>query len=409
MKQAEKIEQHIREWMEAYGLSYHEFFADFEDNDELIEEYPAHDHELSVEFLEQAGKVLGVNQNELLALDDRAAGRWYKKYPYFFHQTGFEDAYKKTFYGERYDAVRLQEVLFKTNLEDRYPLRFDCHDIKKRLISMLNEYDKIIPGTYHKSGKIIHLQVNTGNFCYYDGVEEMVNSFIEMVERAKTLFFRAWDAELSEDEINEYNFLVSSVGITDYALGSSHYLYYDHVRRCKDLFKDEGYKDFYSYAKFSRKKCFYPWRCAEFVSNRELVQAFVNIYPHTKAEMRDFAMKASNFECIIIWSDAKPIQLLSDEEASVDSIQRKLDILHMGLPRYDGQIKEPTIIYVPKTTEEFGDGEKYAKMLIELSSPSKLGGLHLPEREIPEYAMQSANAMQRMQMRIGLRGGRLDV
>ena len=171
----------------------------------------------------------------------------------------------------------------------------------------------------------------------------------------------------------------------------------------------EWYKDFYSYAKLSQKRCFYPWRCAEFVNDRELVQAFVNIYPHTKAEMRSFAMKASHFECLLIWSDAKPIQLLSDEEASVDSIQRKLDILHMGLPRYDGQIKEPTIIYVPKTTEEFGDGEKYAKMLIELSSPSTLGGLNLPERENSEYAMQSANVMQRMQMRIRLRGGHPNV
>lgn len=392
MTKAEKIEGFIRESFEMYGLDYEEFANSSVSMEKVPEEFRKIKDGLNMYAVTEAAKVLGVSPEDLLNMDDVAVTKWYKKYPYFFHITGFNYAYKRSFHDDNYDHLRMFEVLFEKPCTPKHPTRYDYDDVRKRLDSLLKEIDKVVPGTYHKNAEMTGIRVYTENFCHYEEITTLVESYIAMVNRAKELFFKAWETELNVEEVREYNILVSSLRIEDQECGSHYgYLYYDLLKKLIPVYREECYNDFFSYVRFNRHHTFQPWVCAEFALDKDLVQKFVEVSPNAKINMRRFAMMTSKFQCIFTWSDAEKWDMQNNIE-DIDWAIKNLDLL-----RKNG-CRELTEIYVPKTSEEMKGDDRFAEMLKVLSGPVKLGGVATTTSAAGELSQYEH--IQRMDARI---------
>ena len=387
MASQREVFEFIKESFQEYGIPYNDFF-----DDDLEEE----DNEpgfLNMPMVAEAAKILGVETDDLLNLNEDAVYRWFDKYPFLIYKPAFDEAYRKSFHDDRYKTLRLMEVLFDRTYVPNVPTRSDYDDIIHRLWAFLKETDKSIPGTYHKGAKIQKLLITTQNFCHFDHTREMVFSYIDMFHRAKALFFKAWNEELSREEIHEYNFLVAAVGLKD-DMCFQDYLFYDLLKKYIPVYRKEGYKEFLSYVRISRDRKLCPWRSAEFVADPELVQEYVNICPSAKKEMRKFAMQVGQFACSFEWSDAKP--LISSEE-ELQELNDIGDILGDEPVTMDDINKELTFVYIPKTKEELAGDDVFAEKLRVLSGSASLGGVRVPEME---YEKSHLLCIQRMASRV---------
>lgn len=393
MTKVEKIEEFIRECFEMYGLDYEEFADSSVDTGDVPEELLKIKDGFNMYGVLEAAKVLGVSPEAILNMDEDAAAKWYKKYPYFSHITGFDQAYRRSFHDDSYDTLRLLEVLF--NKKSCAPTRYDYDDVLKRLNSLLKEIDKSIPGTYHEDAEMAKIGIYTENFCHYEKIAELVESYMAMVKRVEELFLKAMTMELSDEEIHEYNFLVSTIGIEDQVGHGYGFLYYDLLRKFIPVYQEEGYADFFSYIRISPLRAPMLWHCAEFASNKDLVQRFVEVYPRAKMLMRDFAMQVSKFSCQFIWSDAESVRFSPEEEAELDDFDRMLGKEPLS---EENRGKVQTLVYVPKTVAELNGDDRFADMLRVLSGPVKLGGVALPDRASDK--LSDIEQIRRIQARV---------
>jgi len=375
MKSPKKIEAFIREWLDLFGFAYDEVIGveDLDSDDdfsvEIVDAPMVVNNQLVTENLAKAAEAFGVKQDDLVNMDDTALRTQLQKYKYFDLLKAFEMAYTATFYAPGYEQTRLIKAIFGENLDamKHYPSRYDYKDIERRLVELLKEYDKSLPGSFHEGAEITQLSISTGNFCHFKQINELCQEFLAMVEREEHLFFKALDEELQEEEIHEYNLIASTIGLKDALMPSRDNLYYSTLRKRREVYKSEGRSDFFEYVSLSKFRFFHPYRCAEFVEDRELVQRFATIYPRMKQEMREFARDAAKFKCCFRWSDdesTKPTD--EDIEAFVDGKSSKEDIM-----KASGWVE----VYVPKTEDELAGDMKYADMLHVASGPESLGGI----------------------------------
>ena len=171
---------------------------------------------------------------------------------------------------------------------------------------------------------------------------------------------------MSTEEIYEYNFLVSVLGLQDALFHKQHnpkdtiesiagqkdYLHYNLLKNLIPVYKQEGVCDFYAIVKIHENHLFEPWKCTEFCNDRKLVQRYVDVFPEAKSEMRKFSMAVGHILCEYSWSD------------EINDANDKW--------RYKA--------YVPKTIDEL-DGDAVSIDLIKtLSGPPKLGGVTTARR-----------------------------
>jgi hypothetical protein len=334
--------------------------------------------------------ILGVPPETLLKQDDKAARKWLDRYPYFQLEPGFQFSYRMSNY--QIDPMnQIIRGIFGEEYAQKDKLKYDPNCVVQRMREMLVEMDKDLPGTYHKDAWIEHVFIKTGFFFHYSQIEAFTHAYIDLIRRAEELFFRAWDEELSQDEVQEYNFLVSVLGITDSAQSAQKYLYYDRLKEVVDVYKQEDYRDFLSYVRLKKELVPQLWECAEFVENQKLVQEFLDVYPIAKNSMRQFAMKVPNYECVFTWSDAGEYQ----DDDSMSGMGQKLRDLPM-LRKNGG--RELTRVYVPKTAAELNGDKVYADELRKLSGPVKLGGLGI--RSYDAVDLTWSQQIKRMEARI---------
>lgn len=172
------------------------------------------------------------------------------------------------------------------------------------------------------------------------------------------------------------------------------------LRRFIDTYRSGSYKEFFSFVRIRPQKVLTLWKCAEFAQDKVLVQKFINIYPPAKQEMRKFAMEVSKFQCFFTWSDAKPIRYSPEEEVEH---KEYCDMLDEEPLMEENRTKEPTMIYVPKTSEELKGDDLYSEMLRALASPPNLGGVSAPESEI--RSLTGAQKLERMRARVSANSG----
>ena len=261
--------------------------------------------------------------------------------------------------------------------------RYDLKSVENRMVERLKSIDKIIPGTYHYDAKITQLTMTTKTLFSFPEYDEMVRSYLDIIEFIKDIFWKSLYKMPSEQEINEYNFLVSVVGASDACMTKDKLVTYNNVCFFKELYLEENYRDFYSYVKIDDSSLYEPWQCIEFFESPELAQRILNIFPFLKKEIRTFYMEATNFLCNFIWSDAKSVCYLDENE------------VYMEIPKEPFYQKEITRIYVEKLPEEMKEWENFVDKMKKLTGPASKGGLNLVIRE-----WDRKNWIQRAQKRM---------
>lgn len=388
MKKSQKVEQFIMDCFRELCLDYDEYFSYIGKDGEKHRIPLCVDGKLDKEAVKLASRILGISVKDLMSCKHDAYIKWLEKFDYLSCYRMFNTAYDRTIYSRRYDEIKLKEAIFGVTLPK--PVKYDLRQIQQRLTEKLKELDESLPGTYHEEAEIQDLKIGISNFCHYPKMEKLIDSYLQMIERAGELFFKALEEDLCEEEINEYNIIVSVIGIKDFVCPVKGNLYYDNLVRCRDIYKRENLPNFYDYITFSPSRSPVPWRCAEFVENKDLVQRYINYHPNDKRYMREFAMQTKQFKCDFVWSDAKPVQLDDDDDMFGDDFD---DIF--GKPTKPAL--ERTVVFVPKTPEELGDNEKYADILLQLCGSEKMGGIVLPP-----YRNKVDGEIQRIMSRIPL-------
>lgn len=380
MTRSESIVKFIKEAFSDFGIIYDNYFTYYENDDyENRIEYPLilPNRKLDMKAVTYAAEVLGMDVSDVLSRKESVILDRLGKYPYIFHYGALKEAVKAAYLADSYEKVHLLEVLFDKNLEHLYERKYNYRSVIDRLYKKLEEMDKYIPGTFHKGEHIGRISISTNTFCSFEPINEMVESFLSMCERSKELFLKAVRDKLNADEILEYNFLVSVLGIRDQQCPMD-YLYYSVLVNLKDVYSWLTEENFYSVIYFNDDKYFSPWRCREFVQNKALVQRYANIFPETKKKMREFAVDALDFNCRFVWSD----DMLTPEEQKIwdEADYSEIEYLEYSNPRF--QDKTVTI-YIKKNADELGEDYNAAQSINALFSPPKLGGITVVKR--PSY------------------------
>lgn len=406
MSRIEKITEYISNLFKLYHMSTYGFFEDYDDDyDETIEvplfRYGKVDNwtinKLCINF--------GLTKEEILNMDKEAAKRYWNKYPFFSLYNDFLSSWRwqSQFKGSRPPFEELlYRAIFCIDDEKIAEELYDYQNVKERMIQKLKEIDDVMPGTYHENADITNLVIDTEVFISFPQCQEMLRSFLDIVNRVKKLFFKALKTDLSDEEANEYNFLASWLCMCDIVTTNT-ILTYDALLVYRNVLVKEAYTDLFSYVRFRSFIDIAPWRCKEFFDDMKIAQEIVNIYPEAKAKMRQFAMDVTKFSCLFIWSDAKPIMFSPEEEANLSDFNSMIGEEDIPIEK---RAKESTHIYVEKTTDEMFDWEICAQKLKIAASPPSKGGLKLPECEDPVF-IGSREYFSRMDARVDakLRGG----
>lgn len=406
MKSKEQVTQYVREYFDRYELNEDDFFVSIEEDEYGRAEkvniplFPF--DEMDAETLSRISLHTGVSTEEILNCDEKAATRYLRKYPFIHLFKVYEERYE--WYSQyKTEFPTAEELLLNAIFTENpgYPVekRYDYDSIKDRLIDKLKEIDAVLPGTYHKNAQITELVFQTDIFFSFPECNKMMHSFIDMVNRLKELFFKALQAELPEDEINEFNFLGSILGASD-VTAPTLVMNYDTLCKYRKVYIEENFTDFFSYVKIHTFVKSVPWSCKEFFDDMSLVNEFINIFPQAKAKMREFAMNVSKFECDFVWSDAKPIMYSPEEEAELNSIDDMMGYKHLF---YEQRAKEHTRIYIEKTSDEMFGCEEYVKKVTAAAAPPAKGGLVIPKREV--NLMDTNVGIRRIMRRVEVKHG----
>lgn len=370
VKTKNEITRYVKTFCKKYSLSYSDFFYEYDEFD-MPQAAPVFGKESIETKLPVISEYFGLTDEEILTTSEEGLNKWYKKYSFFYHLPKFTAAYKISYLGNDEDVAvsHLLNAIWGEH-SCKYPARYNKSDIKERVVAKLKELDAIMPGTYHDNAEMLHFTVETEQFCSYPQVGEMIYSLLQMIYRAKELFFKAKDRDLTENETFEYNFLVSVLGIKDVA--SNKYLYYRNVVALRNVYIEEGYKDFYSYVRLMNYKELNPWRAKEFLDDKSLMQAYLNEYAEEYWTWKEQSKKIAKFVCSFVWSDA-PIMREPDFGISIPELD---DDSNDGIP-------EMTTIYLDKTNEEMRSDKELAEKLLACFGCKSNGGLSILPRELP--------------------------
>lgn len=400
-----QIKMFLEECFERYSMKYSWFFFKDNDNGDRKPLPLFTNGVISEKILHRSAEILGMMPNDILSRNEDAAYRWYRKYPFFAQLNHFNSLRTRSFYGEGVVVAQLINAIFRDN-RCKYPERYDTSDVRARMMDMLKKADSYLPGIYHKEAEIISFYFETEQFFSYPWIEEMVNSFINLIERIKELFFKAWHEELDEQEILEYNFLVTFLDLIDN--GGRQPIYYEGLKRLIPLYREEGYvgntEEFYSLVHFKFVYGFQPWACKEFADNAALAQRYVSIYPYAKHRMFEFGRAVKYFACSFKWSDSQTATCESDDEALEQ-------ILTMTQEEFEQEMEQETVaietyekigvsevggwmrVRVPKSTAELNGDELYAEKLIRLGGVPSKGGLRI--HNIPSIQLNTKEQLDR--------------
>lgn len=348
--------------------------------------------------LSKAAKSLGLPIEDLMQLDERKIRSWMAKYPYFQLRSEFEKELEKVRYGPRLAEHRLLKAIWGNQIHknDIPPVQYNYRSVYQRLLELLRQMDKEVPGTFHEGAAMQGLRIGTAQLCHFSKINELCASYLEMVKRENELFQAALAGGLSENEVSEYNRLASVLGLED-RYDPDQYLYYDRLVKYRGVYQLEGVVEIGDTVRLSPFGSFAPYRCAEFLDDIETVQKFVNLYPSMKKDMREFAMAVSKFQFRFKWTDAKPAQ---PETVELPALGMTVEV---GPDPFNPP--DETVIFVPKTDDELGTDKEYVERLKAVSSSTSIGGLRVPYTPSEE---SDREMITRVWARSNARGGEDD-
>ena len=346
----------------------------FYQEDQEMRRYPAPwviGDKLNMELVEYAADILGVTTNELLNMEGGTMERWSKKYPLVKYWEGMIRSADESYLVDTSPEKRLLSAIYSAGEGGIYVTRYSLDDLKRRAMKVLAEQEDKTPGTIHPGEAIENFHASTVYICHYPQITEMLDSFFAMVERGSELFLKALRQDLDEEEICEYNLIVSYTGIRDKHF-NLHGLYYRYLVKFRPLYQEEERADFFVFVMLSKDIPFKPWKFAEVISDRIRMDRYLSYVPNAKMLMGIFAIEGLRYECSFTWSDAE--QLAEEERYAFGqlhtSIWARLDKDYAG--------KRPTVVYVPKRERELGEDGPYFETMRTLAEFQKEGSLVFP-------------------------------
>lgn len=395
MNKAGKVAEYVREVMDLYDANDYGFFREYDKEVKDVVERPLFINDtIDDETLEKVSVNLGLAKEEILRMDMTVAKKYWYKYPFFRLYNKFK-ANWNWFFQYKNDAPSAAEyllyVVFDNKSFVKTEKRYDYEDIKQRLLDQIKQIDEIIPGTYHSNADITNLSIETEVIFSYPECSKMIKSFLDMVDRLKYLFFKVLESDLTEEEINEMNFLSSWLEASDKV--AQYILTYETVKKLKNVYLKEGLNDFFLYAKIKRNFLADPWTCKEFFDDYNLVERFACVFPLTKVKMREFALNVSKFSCNFVWSDAKPFVLSKEEEEEIKAAWEGTEFY----TPIEERRKEVTHIYVNKTPDELYDWMPYIEKIQKAASPEKMGGIRIPVEYTRPFKFEPSRMIDRIE------------
>ncbi len=370
------IQKFIEAVMDRYSIPYGVFFSEYNSDDQLVKRKVFPQGKIDDYNLNRICRILGFDQDVILNADKDKANIWFNKYPYFRLML----QYRTTNYYAEYGTSPAEGRLLSAIFGKKFCKKYLDEDIKQRLLETLKRYDSVIPHLYHPDATIERFMHSEQDFVPFDQVELLVQSFVQLVERHKELFFKIWHLDLTKEEINEYNFLTTVLDAEDLAKAGG-YLYHHKVLELLPIFKKEGFEKYESYVKIC-KGDFKPWKCPRFADNFDLAQQYINIFPRAKENIREFCMQIRNIHCGYTWSDD---EYVIDEDDAWTPEEFRI-----------GPHQPLKFIYVPKTEAELGDDLTFVEKLSCLAAPPAQGGLVLPQIESPQVMSFMPRMMDRV-------------
>lgn len=395
MNQAREIESFVKKAFSAFSISEYGYFYDVDmDTGERLPRKLFFDDTVNEAILDRLVVDLGISKSDILNMNEEPIKAYYNRYPFFALYKRYISELERQ--SEFADDLTMEEhllyAMFGDLAEKKTVKRYDAKSITKRVIKQLKEMDEVLPGTFHQGAKINDLIIETECIISYPQISEMVESFLLMIDDAKNLFFKGLNEELSEQEIYQFNFLCSTLIITDLVAPSVR-MNYENLKKFRSIYKKEGMSDFFSYVRVRKFVDTEPWRCKEFFSNEEVVQRFVTYFPFVKKNIREFVMNVSKFYCRFHWSDARQIKLDEEDEIYYEALD--MDVNDRPL--------EWTRVYISKTDAELFDWAPYIRRLNKAASPERKGGLIAPKNE---WMIKGLVPIQRTMARAEARGGK---
>lgn len=155
MKNPNRVEKFIQDTFNLYLLDYQEFFQFMDSKTGEICKMPlVINGKLEMSLVYRAATILGVSVDSLTEMDEVETWKWWNKYDYFDLREAFDRVEAFSYIHEHDDVQRLDVAIWGGASAEIKPTRYDEADVFHRLIEELKEYDKFLPGSYHKDANI---------------------------------------------------------------------------------------------------------------------------------------------------------------------------------------------------------------------------------------------------------------
>lgn len=369
MKTKKQIISYVKQYAGSYDIELDSLLPESDDEKVSIEEYLFYSNQKVNQCnLEALGMKLGLTPNEILECDEKATTKYKSKYKFFDLKFDFEIAERISKVAPGNAENLLINAIFNTNKP--VVMRGTPKDVvKKRLLEKLKDRAKYFPSEYHENAEIINLSVFSDTVIDYPDVEELIKAFLFMVDNAKESFFRIVSKKALNEEIREYNFLVTVLGLTDFALHKQK-MYSNWIDEIRDIIIKEDFRKFCNYVRVDKYTDFRPWRCRTFVDNKELADKYIEVFCRNKIELIRYIKTVESFLCTFNWSDdpKNPYDEMSDEEW-LDMIEKEENNCSLDEPIENflkiEKLSEcaPREVYVPKTECEIGADKEFIDKL----------------------------------------------
>ena len=350
---------------------------------------------LKKDGLETAAKELGITQEEIAARSEDAAKRWDETFRFFASYRRFLTCQTLHFRKDEREE-RLLKALFGKHVSYENPLNKEVYD---RMVEKLRALESNYPGTFHPNAEILDFEFTTKTFFAFPEIGALIGGFYDLVTRFKYLFFAAWERDLEEAEVRQYDFLATVLKVAD--LYVPHTIYYDTLKRLIPVYREEGFKgeraEFFDLVKLRFCYRFDPWECKDFAEDYDLAQFYASMDPSASRKMIDYGRAVKYYHCLFRWSDEcngtnqpNPDEMDDDgmdamtdtclEENLDDDLEKDYAGLNSLERKGFGMIAGWQNVNVPKTEEELQRDGIYAEKLIRLGGDPSVGGVRTPDK-----------------------------
>lgn len=264
------------------------------------------------------GMRLGLSEKDLENSIPSVPNALYKQYSLFQYLNDWElaetlsspyapDRFLKCIFGNKWTDSSVPTID-----EERKAL---ATSVRARCDQKVLQINELFPNTYPLHLPVWKFHINTCNFISFKNVYAMIDSWDEVLQRFSTLFFAAVKGDLPEREALELNLLSSFFAAFDCIMPHIP-ITYQHIQKYRAQMQHEGFHQLTSYVRIHKIIPF--WQAREFYFNTDALTHYVEHHNDTKATIRSFLCKISNFECHYTFIlDSKKhdyIQSLTDDE-----------------------------------------------------------------------------------------------